>query len=566
MDSIRMNCSEQIASLIDVKHCFLLPGGGNQPLVEAFRSRAVCLLHEHSCAVAAEAYAQIKGLGLALVTTGPGVTNAMTGLAAAWLDSTPLVLLSGQVKTQYRARGGVRQGGFQELPSTELTKPITKLSQTVEHNDVVYWTEIALATAKAHRPGPVHLDVPLDVQGGNTSEEVGGWPNNNDRDNSTVAAQRVAELLRKAERPVLLVGNGARREHVRELIEAIGLPTLLTWRAADFLEETHPLFCGRSGITGQRGANFVQQSCDLLVCVGARMDIGQIGYDASLLVPRANKFVIDIDEAEAKKNQHYHFRFVETGKSGGSMTKWGHAVCDGARFLEELDKCWIARRPRAPEKQPTYSWLNWCRQTHDRYRPRNAFYDALSAALRPDDVIVAGSSGTAAESTLQHISIKRGQRLVFSPGLGSMGFGLPAAIGAHFATGRRVVCVEGDGSFAMNSFELETVRRLNLPIKVFVIRNGGYESIKRTQRNSGHGECVPSVPDPIELGAVHKIGMYWGESTFDSAAWKNDRPAVIAIDADCSLLHRMSTNPPGKPEDMLPALSEAEQLEAMRCL
>lgn len=538
-----MNVSEQISTLIPCRHVFLLPGGGNAPLVEAFADRAVNCLHEHTATVAAEAYAQLTGLGCSLVTTGPGVTNAMTGLAAAWLDSTPLVLLSGQVKREYR-RFGCRQGGFQELPNRDLTAPIVKKSLTLaDGRHVKAHVEPLLKLAQFPRQGPVHIDVPLDVQtmesppdGMFVERNKPSLPGADD------AAQRCAELLRKAERPVLLIGHGARGEGIREVLEALGLPVLLTWRAADLLEEEHPLFCGRPGIAGQRGANFVQQSADLLICVGARLDLGQTGYDVSLFAPRATKFVVDVDGNEAWKH---------VKESPALSSAWHHAVCDGLAFLRAM---------LASSSCGWGAWIAWCRAAHERYRPRNAFYDALSDALRPDDVIVAGSSGTASESTLQHIRIKRGQRLICSHGLGAMGFSLPAAIGAHFATGRRVICIEGDGSFAMNAFELETVRRLGLPIKAFVIRNGGYASIVRSQRSAGYRECVPSVPDPLEAADCYNISAWVvGKDIPVKTALTIGGPAVIAVDDDCSLSTRMKTLPAGRPHEMTPALGDDEQ-------
>lgn len=542
-----MNCSELIAKLLPVKHVFLLPGGGNAPLVESFADRAVPMLHEHSCMVAAEAYAQCSGFGLALVTTGPGVTNSMTGLAAAYLDSTPVMLLSGQVKNEYRATGNLRQRGFQELPAN-VTDSITKATWTAKRayitQDLVSLVQLAKGqrAPRQTRTGAVHLSVPLDVQLADVDykheavnlpcKPVGG---------ASSAVARAVELLAKAERPVLLLGNGARCDDVRDYIEAIGLPTLLTWRVADFLGEQHSLFCGRPGIAGQRGANIVQQSADLIICVGARMDLGQTGYDVSKFAPSAKKLVIDIDEDEAKKHG------------------WDRAVCDGAEFLREL-------RNQHFDRDQFQSWEDWCKATHVKYRPRNAFYDTLSELLRPDDVIVCGSSGAAAESTLQHISIKQGQRLIFSPGLGSMGFGLPAAIGAQLATGRRVICIEGDGSFAMNSYELETLRRLNLPIKLFVICNGGYASIVTSQNRAGYKPVVPTIPDVRELAETYGITC-WSDSEVALSVKHYDGeyfPSISIVRRDCSLSHRMQTNPPGSPEDMLPALDPVEHEEAMR--
>lgn len=540
-----MNCSELIAKLLPVKHVFLLPGGGNAPLVEAFADRAVPMLHEHSAMVAAEAYAQCTGFGLALVTTGPGVTNAMTGLAAAYLDSTPVMLLSGQVKNEYRASVGLRQRGFQELQNVSLTRPITKDSSNVfspTYTDET--TQELFYTATSGRKGPVHLDVPLDVQ----LAEAERWQfvlARREQHDAQAAVARAVEMLAKSERPVILLGNGARCDEVQKLIESIGLPTLLTWRAADFMGEQHSLFCGRPGIAGQRGANIVQQSADLIICVGARMDLGQTGYDVSKFAPNAKKLVIDIDEAEAKKH------------------RWEHAVCDGAEFLREL----IQYRPfPAIERQAGFrDWYTWCKATHVKYRPRNAFYDTLSELLQPDDVIVCGSSGAAAESTLQHISIKQGQRLIFSPGLGSMGFGLPAAIGAQLATGKRVVCIEGDGSLAMNSYELETLRRLDLPIKLFVICNGGYASIVTSQNRAGYMLVVPDVPSPACLADYYELQRNGGSTSADlDSTLKHNDAEIHCVYSDCSLSHRMQTNPPGSPEDMLPALDPVEHEEAMR--
>lgn len=558
-----MNCSNLIAELVQTKHVFLLPGGGNAPLVEAFADRAVPMLHEHSCVVAAEAYAQCSGFGVALVTTGPGVTNALTGLAAAYLDSTPVMLISGQVKNEYRATNGLRQRGFQELPNTELTSQLTKSRiELWADTNIVEAISCLVGLATSGRKGPVHVDVPLDVQ---LAEVTRGHPGLFGRwlDGGIVrhAVDRAVELLAKAERPVLLLGNGARCDEVRELVEAIGLPTLLTWRAADFLDEEHVLFCGRPGIAGQRGANIVQQSADLIICVGARMDIGQVGYDAKLFAPKAKKLVIDIDEAEASK---YVGEDGPWSPALGAPYGQERAVCDGAEFLRGLANSY--GYPVLTKKE--CSWWSWCRSMHKKHRPRNAFYDQLSELLQPDDVIVCGSSGTAAESTLQHIKIKRGQRLIFSPGLGSMGFGLPAAIGAQLATGRRVICIEGDGSFAMNSYELETLRHMQLPIKLFVIANGGYASILNSQHKAGYKQVVPLVPSPEFYAEMHGLHNYkWfgqGAMELPHEWFKDSRPLMVEVRADCSLSHRMKTNPPGSPEDMLPELDPTEREQAMR--
>jgi acetolactate synthase-1/2/3 large subunit len=538
-----MNVSQQIASLIPVKHCFLLPGGGNAPLVEAFADKAVCCLHEHTCVVAAEAYSQLTGLGCALVTTGPGVTNAMTGLAAAYLDSTPLILLSGNVKQEYSAGTGcLRQRGFQELPNLRLTQSVTKNHLLNGYLDDTRYisarVKTALSVALTPRCGPAHLDIPLDIQVAKAVEDNREPCGPDVTTYCQAAAEHCAELLRKAERPVLLIGHGARGPELTQLLEALDLPTMLTWRAADILAESDPLFCGRPGIAGQRGANLVQQSCDLLICIGARLDIGQTGYDISLFAPQATKFVVDVDTCELHKH------------AGNTTFR-----CDGYKFLQLL----VGERHKWGWLDDT--WRDWCKEMHTKYRPHSAFFDALSSAMEPTDIIVCGSSGTAAESSLQHLAFKAGQRLVFSPGLGSMGFGLPAAIGAATATGRRVICIEGDGSFAMNAYELETVQRLGLLIKIFVLDNGGYASIVRSQQRAGFQAVVPSVPKPELFESLLSYQRFRYRITAPSqvnSVLCDGRVAVAPVLIDCSLSHRMVTIPPSKPQAMVPVREDAE--------
>lgn len=275
-----------------VGHVFLLPGGGCMHLVNSLgknkKLKPVCNLHEQASAIAADAYAQYTGnLGVALVTTGPGSTNAITGVTASWIDSTPVLVLSGQVKrADMIGQSGVRQMGVQEVDIIPIVKPITKYAVTVmEPLTIRYHLEKALYLAKSGRPGPVWLTIPLDVQAAMIDEKKlkGFTPNGRKARIEGRKIRQVIELLARSERPVILAGNGirlagAQKEFIR-LIERLQVPVLTTWRADDLLPETYRLYCGRPGAIGQRGANFAQQNADLIITIGARLDFGQIGFD-----------------------------------------------------------------------------------------------------------------------------------------------------------------------------------------------------------------------------------------------------------------------------------------------
>ncbi len=297
-----------------IRHVFLLPGGGCMHLVDSVgrsdRVQFICNLHEQACAIAADAYAQYSGnLGLCLVTTGPGGTNAITGLAAAWLDSTPSVFLSGQVKcADLKANLGVRQMGFQEIDIVRIVGPLTKYAITVlEPREIRYHLEKAVALARSGRPGPVWIDVPLDVQA--TEIDPASLPGFDPRelpaasplDQIARLVRRAIGLLNESERPVLLLGNGARlagaAESFLRLAEELRIPVLTTWKALDLVDEEHPLYVGRPGAVGQRGANFVQQNADWLLTIGARLDFGQTGYNRRAFARAARKVIVDIDQA-----------------------------------------------------------------------------------------------------------------------------------------------------------------------------------------------------------------------------------------------------------------------------
>lgn len=488
-----------------VRDVFMLPGGGCMHLVESLgshpRLRFVCNLHEQACAIAADAYSQYTNhLGVALVTTGPGGTNALTGVAGSWLDSIPVLILSGQVKRADLATGrGLRQMGFQELPVVDLVRPVTKYAAVVmEPESIRHHLEKAVHLARSGRPGPVWIDMPLDVQAAMIDErELCGFDPEEDRPPVISAppelvgqVARIAAGLAAAERPVILAGNGIRLAGAIPEFEAVcrllNVPVLLTWKACDFLPDDDPLYAGRPGAIGQRAANFALQNSDYLLTIGARLDLGQTGYNHTTLARGAKKAMVDVDPGEIDKM---------------ATPIAERVVRDAGTFLRALrrhlkgdapadHRPWVVQCRRWREKYPLVAEANWQRaDAVDLY----VLMDVLSDAMTGDDLLVPGSSGQCSELTMQVFRVKRGQRIFNTQGLGPMGFGLPAAIGGCVAAaGRRTVCVDGDGGLQMNIQELETLRRLGLPVKLFVLDNQGYGSIRGSQNNYFKGYYVAS--------------------------------------------------------------------------
>ena len=507
----------------EVRHVFLLPGGGSMHLVDSVgRCRDieyVCNLHEQACAIAADAYSQhTNNLGVALVTTGPGGTNTITGVAAAWLDSTPCLIISGQVKrADLIGNRSVRQMGFQELNIVDIVEPITKYAVTVtDPASIKYHLEKALYFARNGRPGPVWLDIPLDVQVAQVDEadlkgfdpgEVAEPPDFGLLKNQVSDA---IQLLNQSERPVILVGNGVRLskaiDDFLQLIEVLQMPVLTTWKAIDFLPECHSLFVGRPGAVGQRGANFTQQNSDWILILGARLDLGQTGYNHRNFARAAKKIMVDIDPAEIKKMD---------------MTIDVPVCADAKAFIQEF-----LRQRSAIVPKDRSAWWERCREWKSIYPVVLPEYweeqggvnnyvlvDVLSDEMSGDDLLVPGSSGACSEVTMQAFRVKQGMRIFNNPGLGPMGLGIPASIGACLASGRkRTVCIDGDGGFQLNIQELETVKRLNLPIKFFVLNNQGYASIRATQQSYFEGRLVASspssgltLPDTLKIAAAYGL-------------------------------------------------------------
>ena len=473
------------------RHMFLLPGGGamhlNDSLGKSEVIQFVPCLHEQAASIAAEAYARVTGgPGLLMVTTGPGGTNALTGLAGAFLESTPVIVISGQVKRADMINGqGLRQMGMQELDIISVVKSITKYAALVNEPETIrYHLERAIWEATHGRKGPVWLDIPLDVQATVIDESaLEGFIPPAPPEYPELEGQvlRVIELLNHAERPVLLAGNGIRLADAipefEEVINLLNIPVLTTWNGIDLIEENNPLYYGRPGGLGHRYANFLQQNSDFFLSVGARLNLLQTGYNFDGFARAATKVMVDIDEHELHKTNVRPD--LPVCADAGAFLRCLLAHRD--LILPKDRRAWFAYADRMKSKYPLVPSSYWeQKELVNTY----CLLETISEQLTTEDVYVSGSSGSCIDVSMQTFKVKRGQRVFCTKGLASMGYGLPSAIGACLASGgKRTVGVNGDGGFVMNIQELETIRRLKLPIKLFVLCNRGYGAIQATQTN-----------------------------------------------------------------------------------
>ena len=474
-----------------VRHMFMLPGGGamhlNDSLGKSEKISFVPCLHEQAAAIAAEAYARVNNtLGLLMVTTGPGGTNALTGIAGAYIESTPVFVVSGQVKRADMINGqGIRQQGMQELDIVSVVRPITKYAALVDDPlSIRYHLERALWEATHGRKGPVWLDIPLDVQATVIDPDaLPGFTPPPEPEFPELEKQvlQVIELLNAAERPVLLAGNGIRLSgaisEFEKAAHLLNIPVLTTWNGIDLIAESDPLYYGRPGGLGHRYANFLQQNSDFFLSIGARLNLLQTGYNFDGFARAAAKIMVDIDDHELHKTNVRPD--LPICADAGAFLRCLLSHRDLIRVRDRSD--WFAYADRVKEKYPLVLPEYWKQaELVNTY----CLLETISEQLTPNDVYVSGSSGSCIDISMQTFRVKKGQRVFCTKGLASMGYGLPSAIGACLASGgKRTVGVNGDGGFVMNIQELETIRRLNLPIKLFVLCNQGYGAIQATQTN-----------------------------------------------------------------------------------
>lgn len=504
------------------RHMFMLPGGGamhlNDSLGKSTVLQYVGCLHEQAAAIAAEAYARVNNApGLLMVTTGPGGTNALTGIAGAFIESTPVFVVSGQVKRADMINGqGVRQQGMQELDIVSVVKPITKYAALVDDPQMIrYHMERALFEATHGRKGPVWLDIPLDVQATMIDEDaLVGYTPFTARDGGVPDRQalEVIERLNRAERPVLLAGNGIRLANAipefEALTGALNIPVLTTWNGIDLIAEDDPLYFGRPGGLGHRYANFMQQNSDFFLSIGARLNLLQTGYNFDGFARAACRVMVDIDAAELHKTNVRPD--LPICADAGEFIR---ALLRHRDRIEAKDRGeWFAYGRRMKEKYPLVPKDCWEQQERvNTY----CLLETISRRMTAEDVYVSGSSGSCIDISMQAFRVKKGQRVFCTKGLASMGYGLPSAIGACLASGgRRTVGVNGDGGFVMNIQELETIRRLNLPIKLFVLCNGGYGAIQATQTNLFNGHFVDcNAASGLSIPPIAKVAQAFGLKT-----------------------------------------------------
>lgn len=569
-----------------IKHAFGVPGGAALHLIDSLdRHPAITPVfnhHEQASAFAAQAYARVAGVpGVCFVTTGPGGTNAITGLLAAWLDSIPVIFISGQARQEHLSRHkGIRQRGVQEYDIVSLVEHMTKKAVVLENAENIYDVlEECYSLATTGRPGPVWIDLPLNLQWmmvpDQSIQPLSSVPDPRTPSPACLAdAKRVASLLAKSRRPLVLIGNGIRLggaiEEFRLLMSEMSIPCIASWNAGDLVSTDDETFIGRPGIFGQRGANMVMQNCDLLLALGSHLAVPVTGTQFSSFAREAKVVAVDLDAYE-----------LETACVHIDVP----VIQDVGDFMKAL---------RSELRMPPAEMLEPWRQRCLEYKAYNniierrpeagvdpyVFVDRLSDMLQKNEAIVIDGGGTCNQIAFQSLRTKVGQRIVISGALCSMGSGLPDSIGVAFQNSERtVVCFTGDGSFQFNVQELQTIRHHCLNIKIFVFCNAGYLSIRQTQNAFFGGRHIGScergglsVPDVQKVAAAYGIPSI---AVLDTDDLVRISAEVLAVDGPVLCMLRIPVDAPVEPtvgfvrnengtasprplEDMMPFLDRDE--------
>lgn len=505
-----------------VKHVFIVSGGGGMFLLDSIGRRKdieyICNHHEQASALAAEAYPRITGnLGVAMITTGPAGTNALTGVMCAWTDSIPLLVISGQARSTHLVGDtGLRQRGFHEANISKIVETVTKYAVTVrDPKQIAYHMDKAIFLAKNGRPGPTWVDLPVDIQGAMVEpgklerfDAQKEFPEMFAR-KPIPEIKQIVELLKQARRPILLAGHGLKltnqQQAFLDLAEAYGIPVATTRSTFDIIHADHPLRAGFVGIYGQRAANFAVQNSDLVLVLGSRLVFLVVGYETHLFAREAKKIVVDIDPTQLKH----------------ALIKVDVPVlADLREFMPQLRQA--LKQETLPDWSPWVKKIQHWREifpnvtpamrAQEKYVNPYHFYDVLSEEMSADQMMI-WDQGVAFYASSVAFRVKKGQKSFSNVGFTPMGYGLPAAIGACFANGKKpLVCVHGDGGLQMNVQELQTVWHHKLPIKLFVFSNEGYTSIKHTQQQyfssffvgSDPGSGV-TCPDTLKIAAGYQL-------------------------------------------------------------
>lgn len=490
----------------NIKDCFTLTGGGAMHLNDAFGNaddlKCTYFLHEQGAAIAAEAYARVNGqLPVVCVTTGPGGTNALTGVLCAWLDNIPMLVISGQVKTSAMIESTglkLRQFGEQEYNIVDSVKEMTKFAVTIKEVDKVkYYLQKAIYLANSGRRGPCWLDIPLDIQGVQADEEdmKEFIPNEPVRE---FDKDKVLQLLQAAKRPVILAGSAIRTSDSYEgflaMCQRVPFPVIAAKSVADIMTEHEEQYFGNFGINGGRAGNFIVQNADCILALGCRLSFGQIGFNYKTFSPDSKKIVVDVDENELKKETI-------------------HVDCPVHADLKDFLN-WMNSQDIIADMDPL--WIKYCGELRDRFpiyqkkfqnrEKVNAYYFAKTLQQYMTDNAICVLGNSCSSVSIKQCGIeKRNQRMWGNINCGTMGYDIPAAIGAAIASGEQVICCAGDGSFQMNIQELQTIVNYELPIKLFVFNNGGYRSIILSQSKNFNRLSGCTEESGLKLPQLKKI-------------------------------------------------------------
>lgn len=590
-----MRVTDYIADYIsneNVSEVFMVVGGGMMFLSDGIachpRLNAVCTHHEQAAAMAAVSYAKYnQNLGVCYVTTGCGATNAITGLLNGFQDNIPTLFISGQSKRKETVRNSglkLRQFGVQEVDIISVIETLTKYAVMINEPEMIaYHLDKAVYLARNGRPGPVWLDVPLDVQGAQIEPDSLKRFTPDKSDLTSIVPhdtdiQSVHDMLKNAKRPVVVAGQGIRLgkaiSEFKKFVEKFQIPVVTSKLGIDILPYNHSLFIGRIGNKGDRPGNFTVQNSDLVISIGCRLSVSSTGHEYNQFAREATIVVVDIDPIEHRKNTVRIDKFI-------------HA--DTKQFLKKINKEEIINTD--------LSWMKKCdhwKQKYPVYLPEYAesreginlyhFVNSLSKVLRHGDVVVS-DAGSSFYVTTQGILLKEGQRLVTTGGQAEMGYSVPAAIGVAYAKNKGdVIAITGDGSFQMNIQEIQTIVHNNLPIKIFVWNNDGYLSIRATQRKFFEGrfigtddKCGLSFPDLKEIAKAYKIKyckIDKSEGLSEVIRQQLEQPGPVLCEVMCirnqqiipvvSSLCKDDGTMVSKPlEDMYPFLGRKEFLEEM---
>jgi acetolactate synthase-1/2/3 large subunit len=595
---MKTRVADYIAKFIEglgVEDVFMLSGGGIMHLTDGLTCnknlKVTCFHHEQAAAMAMDAYSRITGnFAVGYFTTGPGATNALTGVAGAWLDSVPCMFISAQAKRKQSVYNsgikGLRQISVQEINIIPIVESITKYCAMVNvPEDIRYHLEKAVYYAKAGRPGPIWLDIPTDVQGAiiETDGLKGFRPKQTPPTTQDELYTKLTFLLKESKRPVILAGQGIRISMAINTLLSFAMikniPIVTTFLGVDIIDSTHPNYVGRVGIKGDRAGNLAVQNADVLIVIGSSLPVAETGYECDQFARKAKIVVVDICATTHDKNTVRIDLFFES---------------DARNFINQLNRQCKENNIHYP---PT--WLNRCVAWREKY-PVNlpeykelkslvniyTFFDALCQYLTPKDIVVT-DSGSAFFAGSQAIQIKQGMRYITSGGLATMGFALPASIGASIATNnQRVMCVTGEGGFQQNIQELQTVVHYNLPLKMFILNNEGYLSIRASQQRLFEGRLIgEGINSGVSFPDTEKIAFAYNIPYFRATTVEELKPMIIHTllikrPAICEIMCPpnqeiipMSSSEKlengtmvSKPlEDMYPFLPREEFNENMRC-